>query len=116
MTDSKSKIVIIFRKYPYGGAERQGNELLAGLINNDLEVDLVSIEGELSYKVDNINIIGLNKKLTGLSISPLKIIDNIRLYYNLYKIISGKYDVVITFVQLYLLGLIFNTSNFLPFL
>jgi glycosyltransferase involved in cell wall biosynthesis len=108
MSHIKPKVAIIIKKYPFGGAERQAKELCVGLKNNQYDVNLISIEGKSSYKDDNIYIIGLNKRLTGLGYSPLKVINNFNLYYNLYKLIYNNYDCVITFVQLYPLGFLFS--------
>jgi glycosyltransferase involved in cell wall biosynthesis len=109
MSHLKPKVAIIIKRYPFGGAERQAKELYIGLKNNQYEVNLISIEGKSSYKDDNIYIIGLNKRLTGLGYTPSKVINNFNLYYNLYKLIYGNYDCVITFVQLYPLGFLFSS-------
>jgi glycosyltransferase involved in cell wall biosynthesis len=100
------KIVIILKKFPFGGAERQAKELLESLLKTKYRVDIISIEGKTNYNDNAYNVISLNQNLTGIKLIPPNIFRNIVLYYKLYKIISGEYDVVISYVQLYLIGIL----------
>lgn len=105
---NKTKIAIILRKYPFGGAERQALLIIETLKKKNCEVEIFSIEGEgISYE-HKCKVIGLNQKLVGLSLSPPKLFRNIKLYKTLFKLINNKYEIVITYTQLYLVGIIFN--------
>ncbi|PIJ63023.1 glycosyltransferase family 4 protein [Mesotoga sp. H07.pep.5.3] len=100
-SSTRMRAAIIVNEFPFGGAERQAILYAQELSRRGFSVSILALKNKESMDIGCVNIQGLGLRKSRATNLLGKILSNLKIYGKLRNELKGRYDVVISFAQLY---------------